>query len=310
MLRCRSLALRTRSQLLFATGLILIAALEAPALGQERTGSSNSSAGPATSIGSEPHYAATWAPAAASIASIDAAAHSDDPVAESTGDKGWEVMVVPYLWASGMKADISTPQGEGVDIDQSFTEILSDLKFTFMGALQARHGRFVTINDLIFLSMESKQDGDIGPGLVEAEVDMRVITTTHLGGYRLVDKGPLFLDVMGGARITSLKADLELSGPVQAVERASSKTQVGPVIASRFRTSFGENSGFELYGDVGGFGVSSDLSWQLLGTVQYQISDHWLLGGGWRHFHAKQSKNDFEIDLSMSGPFLAFGYRF
>ena len=53
-----------------------------------------------------------------------------------------------------MKADISTPQGEGVDIDQSFTEILSDIKFTFMGALQARRGRFVTVHDLIFLSME------------------------------------------------------------------------------------------------------------------------------------------------------------
>ena len=107
---------------------------------------------------------------------------------------------------------------------------------------------------------------------------MRVITTTHLAGYRVVDKGPLFLDLMAGARITSLKADLDLSGPLRTVERDSSETKIGPVIASRFRMPLGEKWGIELYGDLGGFGVTSDLSWQLLGTVQYEISDHWVLG--------------------------------
>ena len=300
----------TRTRLLLATVLSLLGASPALALSQEQIGSSSSNAVPATSMANGPSGAARLAPAAASIASLDAVAHSDEQEAANPGNDGWEVLVVPYLWASDMKADISTPQGEGVDIDQSFTEILSDIKFTFMGPLQARRGRFVTVQDLIFLSMESKDEGDIGPGLVEAEVDMRVITTTHLAGYRVVDKGPLFLDLMGGARIVSIKADLDLSGPLQTVERDSSATQVGPVIASRFRVPFSEKWALELYGDLGGFGVTSDLSWQLLGTVQYEVSDHWLLGGGWRHFSAEQDKNGFKIDMTMSGPFLAFGYRF
>ena len=298
-----------RTRLLLATGLSFLGASEALALSRVQDGSS-SNVVPATSPINEPPGAADLAPAAASVASLDAVAHSAEQEAANPGNDGWEVIVVPYLWASGMKADISTPQGEGVDIDQSFTEILSDIKFTFMGALQARRGRFVTVQDLIFLSMESKDEGDIGPGLVEAEVDMRVITTTHLAGYRVVDKGPLFLDLMGGARIASIKADLDLSGPLQTVERGSSETKIGPVLASRFRMPIGEKWGVELYGDLGGFGVTSDLSWQLLGTIQYEISDHWLLGGGWRHFSAEQEKNGFKIDLTMSGPFLAFGYRF
>ena len=300
----------TRTRLLLATGLSILGASEALALSQEQVGSGTSNAVPAISAVSDPSDAADFTAAAASIASLDAVAHSGELDSANPGDDGWEIMVVPYLWASGMRADISTPQGEGVDIDLSFIEILSDIKFTFMGALQARRGRFVTVHDLIFLSMESKEDGDIGPGLVEAEVDMRVITTTHLVGYRVVDRGPMFLDLMAGARIPSIKADLNLSGPLQTVERDSSATKVGPVIASRFRMPFGEKWGVELYGDLGGFGVTSDLSWQLLGTIQYEISDRWLLGGGWRHFSAEQSNNGFKIDLTMSGPFLAFGYRF
>ena len=299
----------TCTRLLLATGLSVLGASEAMASGQGQI-ASGSKAIPATSVVNGPSSAEDQAPAATLIASADAVSYSGEEGVSDTGNDRWEVMVVPYLWASGMKADISTPQGEGVDIDQSFTEILSDIKFTFMGALQARRGRFVTVHDLIFLSMGSKEEGDIGPGLIEAEVDMRVITTTHLAGYRVVDKGPLFLDLMAGARIASLKADLDLSGPLQTVERGSSKTTVGPVIASRFRMPISEKWGFELYGDLGGFGVTSDLSWQLLGTVQYEVSDHWVLGGGWRHFHAKQTQNGFRIDLTMSGPFLAFGYRF
>lgn len=299
--------MRGQLALTFSLGLTLFGGSAAQALGQEQNGGSWPNVALATSLANDPSHAVDLAVDAASTTSIDSIAHSGEPDA---GNEGWEVLIVPYLWASGMKADISTPQGEGVDIDQSFTDILSDIKFTFMGALQARRGRFVTIQDIIFLNTESKEDGNIGPGLVEAEVDMRVLTTTHLAGYRVVDKGLLFLDLMAGVRITSIKANLDLSGPLQMVERDNSETTVGPVIASRFRVPLGERWGFELYGDLGGFGVTSDPSWQLLGTVQYEISDHWLLGGGWRHFSAEQDNNGFKIDLAMTGPFLAFGYRF
>lgn len=302
--------MRRQLALTLLLGMSLFGAFEAQASSPVQNGSSSSNATPATSVANDPSHVANMVLAAASTTRLDPNTLSGEPDAVNPGKDGWEVMVVPYLWASGMKADISTPQGEGIDIDQSFTDILSDIKFTFMGALQARRGRFVTVHDIIFLNMESTEDGNIGPGLVEAEADMRVLTTTHLAGYRVVDKGPLFVDLMAGARMTSIKADLDLSGPFQTIERGSSKTKVGPVIASRFRVPFGERWGLELYGDLGGFGVTSDLSWQLLGTVQYEISDHWRLGAGWRHFSAEQEKDGFKIDLAMTGPFLAFGYRF
>lgn len=120
----------------------------------------------------------------------------------------------------------------------------------------------------------------------------------------------MFLDLMAGARITSIEADLQLSGPLQSVERESSKTNIGPVIASRLRLPLGEKWGLAVYGDLGGFGITSDISWQLMGTVQYDASDHWRLLGGWRHFEAHQDKNGFDIDLAIGGPFLAAAYRF
>ncbi len=240
----------------------------------------------------------------------NAAASSLSAQSTESAGSGWEFAVTPYLWMSGTKADIATPQGENIEVDSSFIDILGDLKFAFMGAFEARNGRFVIVNDLMYLSMGTSADGNIGPVPLEAEVDMKLYSSAHLVGYRVVDEGPMFLDLMAGARITSIKVNLDLTGPLQTFERDSKKTTVGPVIASRFRTPLGEKWGFAIYGDVGGLGVTSDLSWQLLATIQYDLSDHWRVSAGWRHFSAEQKKNDFDVNLDLDGPIIGFSYRF
>ncbi len=226
------------------------------------------------------------------------------------GDDAWEFAVTPYLWMSGANIEVETPQGEDVVVDQSFGDVLGDLKFAFMGAFEARKGRFVTVQDIIYLSLGSSADANIGPIPLEAELDMKQLITTHLFGYRVVDEGPMSLDLMAGARFAMLKVDIELSGPLQTFRRDSKRSEIGPVIASRFRAPLGGPWAFSLYGDLGGFGLGADLSWQLLGTVQYEISDHWRLSAGWRHLHASQEKNDFKVDYTLDGPIIGVTYRF
>lgn len=228
----------------------------------------------------------------------------------SSGDSGWEFAVTPYLWAAGTKVKIETPQGENVKVDESFFDILDDLKFAFMGAFEAKHGRFVSVQDLMYLSLGSSADGHIGPIPIEADVDEKLLTTSHLFGYRVVDNGPMFVDLFAGGRITSIKVDLDIDLPLQSFHRSSKKTQFGPMIASRARFPLSDKWGIGVYGDLGGFGVGADLSWQLLGTVQYDISDRWRLLAGWRHFYAKQSKNDFDVHIKLDGPILGVTYRF
>jgi len=228
----------------------------------------------------------------------------------SSGEKRWEFAVTPYLWMSGAKVDIDTPQGESINVDESFIDILGDLKFALMGAFEVKYGRFVAVQDLMFLSLGSSADGQIGPIPIEADVDEKLLTTTHLFGYRVVDNGPMFVDVFAGGRITLIKVNVDINLPLQTIERDSKKTEFGPVIASRVRFPLSDRWGVGIYGDLGGFGVGADLSWQLLGTVQYDISDNWRLSAGWRHFNAKQSKDDFDVDMKLDGPILGVTYRF
>jgi len=258
---------------------------------------------------------AAAAPAAASpdstyrAAGLAGSALASAQSSESAGS-GWEFAVTPYLWMSGTKVDINTPQGEDISVDASFTDILGDLKFAMMGAFEAKHGRFVSVQDLMYLSLGSSADGHIGVVPIEADVDEKLLTTTHLFGYRVVDNGPMFVDLFAGGRITTIKVDVDISDPIQTIHRDSKKTEFGPVIASRVRFPLSEKWGIGIYGDLGGFGVGADLSWQLLGTVQYDISDRWRLAAGWRHFNAKQDKDGFDVDIKLDGPILGATYRF
>jgi hypothetical protein len=297
----------TRSQFLFAIGLCGLWASPAAAesaAADVQTSRQLSSVDAATSATASTGLSdpSTYRVATAAAATATAAS-STQP-----SGSGWEFAVTPYLWMSGTKVDIETPQGEDIKVDESFTDILGDLKFAFMGAFEVKHGRFVSVQDIIYLNLGTSGSGPLG--FVDVDVDMKLLSTTHLFGYRVVDEGPMFVDLFAGGRITSIKVDLDLTGPLQTIERDSKKTQFGPVIASRFRAPLGGKWGAAIYGDVGGFGVGADLSWQLLGTVQYDLSDRWRLLAGWRHFYAKQSKDDFDVRMKLDGPILGATYRF
>lgn len=246
--------------------------------------------------------------AAAASETTDDAGAASQASAEVKNDGAWEFAVTPYLWASSVSGDVELAQGEQVEIDTSFSDILSSLKFAGMGAFDARHDHFVLLGDIIYLSLGADADGPLG--FVDADVDMSTFLGTALAGYRVVDEGPLFLDFFGGGRFISIDAEVGLTGPLQSIDRDGSTSSFGPVVGARFRTPLGGRWGVAVYGDVGGFGVSDTKTWQLLGTVQYDVSDHWRLGAGYRHVHVHHDQSEFEVDLSMSGPFFAFGYRF
>ncbi len=218
----------------------------------------------------------------------------------------WEVSFTPYLWLAGIKGDIGIPRGEEVEIDKSFTDTLSDLKFAFMGALDVKHGRVVALVDVIYLNVGSDVEGIRDPQFFEGQVDSSVFVSTAALGYRVVDKGPMFVDLLAGARFVSLKADVELTGPLTTRERDASKSNVAALVGGRVRVPLAKNLGAALYGDVG----TGSVKWQLLGTVQWDISRHWRLAAGYRHMSIDHDKENFSLDMSLSGPIVGVSYRF
>jgi len=212
---------------------------------------------------------------------------------------------------SSLKGDMGVGGAEPVGVDLSFGDILSHMKFALMGTFDARHGRFVASGDMLFLKMSASDNIDIRDvDFVDVKLKTSTFITTMTAGYRAVDKDRLFLDLLAGGRINSMKTGLDLTGPQRSFSGSKTETWIDPVIAVRFQAPIGQNWSVRTYGDIGGFGVGSHLTWQLLGGVEYQVSSRWSLSAGWRHLDIDYDHKGFVFDAAMDGPILGAIYKF
>lgn len=62
--------------------------------------------------------------------------------------------------------------------------------------------------------------------------------------------------------------------------------------------------------DVGGFGVASDYTWKLSGTLGYQFSDWFSARAGYRHLKVDYEDGGFVWDVELSGPIVGASFRF
>lgn len=235
-------------------------------------------------------------------------------LAQATENSGseWEVGLTAYIWASGMNGDVGAVEGaEPVNVDTSFGKIFDHLKFAGMGTLQARHDRIVMVLDVGYVSLGASKNLKIRDvDLIEGDLDTSTFTASALAGYRIADKAPVTFDLMVGARLNSVSTDIELTGPLRSVEGDDTETWVDPLIGAHLSVPMSQNWSVALYGDIGGFGIASDLTWQVLGVVQYDFSDRWRASAGWRHYSVDYDKKAFLYDVSLSGPIIGIRYSF
>jgi hypothetical protein len=248
-------------------------------------------------------------PSVQTTESADPSARQPAPEpAPTASKKKWEFATIGYIWFAGAKGqtDVIGPV-EPVDLDLNFGDVLKAFKFAFMGAAEAKHDRLVFLGDLMFIHLDTKQGiGIRDPDFLTAELDSRTAEVTFVGGYRVVDKGPVTVDILAGGRMNWFKTTLQLEGPNRSAEGSVKQSWFDPLIAGRAIAPLGGKWSANLYGDVGGFGIGSDITWQMVPTINYRLSHKLTLGAGWRVFKVHYDKGDFLYDVAQSGPVIVF----
>jgi len=102
------------------------------------------------------------------------------------------------------------------------------------------------------------------------------------------------------------KTTLQLEGPNRSAEGSEKQKWLDPLIAARASAPLGGKWSMSLYGDLGGILFGSDVTWQAVAGVDYQISRKMSLGGGWRYFKVNYDDGDFLYNVAQSGPMLIF----
>jgi hypothetical protein len=233
-------------------------------------------------------------------------------------EEGWRFQITPYAWLPSLGAEIEPAHGlPTFDASLSRSDILSDLDAAFFLNATARRGRFVLLGDVSWSSVS--QDDEVAsrfvpvPISVRGEVDQASLTLA--AGWSVVARGALTLDLLAGVRgwrvEASLEAEAQLApGFARGAETSVTRTWVDPILAVRTRVQPFERWSLIGYGDVGGFGAGSESTWQLVGTLNYQITDHFYVSAGWRHLVVDYAESGSDIDVALTGPLVGATFRF
>lgn len=229
----------------------------------------------------------------------------------------WTHSLTPYLWGSGMsgKAAIGTPAGPlEADVDVGFDDILSNLKLGGMLSYRAESDRWVVMADAIYMDLEA--DKTVGGPLVtvDAAAEVQQIALEADLGYHLTANLVAFV----GLRYNDIDAGLSVlrSGPGAGASRGAGENEswVDPLVGLTAKLPLNERWSIGLRGDVGGFGIGSDLAWQAMVSVQWKASDKLEVIGGYRYLDVDYQDGNgaslFKYDVVTSGPGVGVSFRF
>lgn len=241
------------------------------------------------------------------------AADMEQPIpVERPSEGGWTFTVTPYFWMAGISGDIGVRRAGPADLDISFSQLFDHIDWSpppAMIAGEARNGRYALFTDFLYMGLEA--EGSLpGPLPVSADLGFDLLLWTFGGSYRVVDGGSATLDVLAGGRLWSLDADLAIHGPVGGVDASGSKTWVDPLIGVAGGVDLGNGFGLHGEADIGGFGVGSDIDWQVQATLQYQYNDTVTLEAGYRYLSVDYDNDGVVFDVAFQGPVIAARIHF
>lgn len=218
----------------------------------------------------------------------------------------WEWDVTPYLWAVGMKGDL-TLGNENTNVNLGLSDIMKNLKLAGMLHAEAGKGRWAIMTDIFYAKL--KQESVNEEILLDFNNEVTIQQTfIELGGaYGFVKVNSFNLDVLFGARYFDLNINLDVNNNnlINLDENF-----VDPFVGVRF-SNFWNKFGIDGRFDVGGFGVGSEISYKYNLIAAYKFSKLFMLEFGYQAFNPfYDNGKNLVYDLSSEGFLFGFNFSF
>ena len=222
----------------------------------------------------------------------------------------WTFIASPYVWFSGLGGEVTLPRGSE-SFNADFGDIFESMKFSFMGLFEARRGNFSIVTDLMYLNL---QQGIPVPGQGAYSGGSSRVETTEvsvIGLFTVLEQPAGRFELGGGLRAWWMNTEIKLDpGRLPGRSADSTTNWVDPVLAARASLRLNDRWSLTGYGDIGGFGVGSEFTWQAIATLDWRISDRFSASVGYRWVQIDYEASRANIDLDMSGPIIGASFRF
>ncbi|MCK5371530.1 MAG: outer membrane beta-barrel protein [Cyclobacteriaceae bacterium] len=220
----------------------------------------------------------------------------------------WHYLGELYLMFPKMKGEVGIAELPPATIDADQGSIFSHLQMGAMFYLEATNDNWAISSDFIYMKLG--QGVEPSQVITSGDVTMKQLAWELAGLKRITP----WLDGGLGGRLVSLYTGLDLETIFEPKSGSADKTWFDPVIILRSNNTVKEKWLLQLRGDIGGFGLGSDFSWQIQANVGYRFSKLFQTSLGYRYiginYDSGEGLERFRYDVDTYGLVLRIGFNF
>lgn len=214
----------------------------------------------------------------------------------------WVFIAGTYVWASGLDGRIGVG-GNIVHVDISFRDLLKHIDGALFLPLELRKGRWGAVVEIIEVKI-SDQGGTPGPLFESVSVRSEQTTIEASPTYRLLERHSLAVDALAGLRLWHLSSTLDFdAADGRELSFGFGEQWVDPIVGGRAFRDLGPRWFLQARADIGGFGVGSKFTWQLIGLIAYRPGRDVTIRAGYRQLDVdfEDDQNRFLYDVGSGG---------
>lgn len=221
--------------------------------------------------------------------------------ADETNDS-FRFELTPYLWAASIKGTTATGGDESPPIDSDYNFFaLDNLDGVASATFTARKKQWGFLFDFLYVAYE---DTFLEATPLQTTPRLEGTIIEFAGAYapRSINN----LEIIAGLRQQDIDVSLTLvnRNPEQSV------VWVDPFAGVIYARPLTGNFHMALRGDLGGFGIESDIAVNAEAMFRYQMSNTFAMKFGYRYLKVKFDDNDYLYDISLDGFLIGLGIRF
>jgi hypothetical protein len=236
-----------------------------------------------------------------------------DRVAE---EDGWRFSVMPYLWLPATIGGDVTLHGNSVVMRTNMVDLLERVELA--GSLRAeawQRGVGILV-DALYSRLGDEKSTPIG----ELDLEISQLMIDLAAAYRFgrwstsdtPDPVTIAVEIYGGARLSRYGTDLS---PEMGPDIDSTEWFLDPIVGLRIPIQLSTKWQLAARGDIGGFGVDSDLLWNIVFGLDRSLSSTFAVHLGYRIMVVEFSQNvgmgdEVMMSTTTHGPAFAASARF
>ncbi|PIW60912.1 hypothetical protein [Shewanella sp. CG12_big_fil_rev_8_21_14_0_65_47_15] len=224
----------------------------------------------------------------------------------------WNFEASSYIWLPESTTGIKTDAGT-INSVLGVSDALEQLDLGIMLTGVVQRDKWSLVGDFVYLNLETEETAPFGTfySKLESESTLSILSTYAF--YQVYHHSNFSIGLGAGARVVNSEVEIVLMpGLLPSHNENISDDWIDPLLAIRLFGQLSEKWSASFVMDTGGFGAgsASDSTWQAAALIAYQLTDSWLMRGGYRHLDIDRQADGQLYDFKMTGVLFGVSYLF